>query len=142
MELRWTKHSVLSALGNESNNADADSNNVIILNTKIYVPIITSSAKDYQNYKNILGKGFEISVYWNEYKTKNENKNTTNNCRSFLESNFVEVTRLFVFIYPNQNNSAKRFNFKKYYKRERHYLRIITSSLQERTFMTNPLIIV
>ena len=138
LELTWTKDSVLSTLGSESNNADTDSNNIIILNKKIYVPVITSSAKDYQNYKNILSKGFERSVYWNEYKTKNKNKNTTNNCRRFLESNFVEVIRLFVFIYPNQNNSAKRFNFKKYYKRKGHYLRIKTSSLQERTFMTNP----
>ena len=31
-----------------------------------------------------LSKGFEILVYWNEYKTKSENKNTKNEYRYFL----------------------------------------------------------
>ena len=38
-------------------------------------------------------------MYWSEYKTKSENKNTANEYRYFLESKFVEVDRLFVLIY-------------------------------------------
>ena len=33
----------------------------------------------------------------------------------FFESNFVGVKKLFALIYPNQNDSVKRFNGKKYY---------------------------
>ena len=56
-------------------------------------------------------------MYWNEYKTKSENKNTANQYRYCLESNFVGVNRLFVLIYRNQNDNVKRFNAKKYYLR-------------------------
>ena len=58
----------------------------------------------------------------NEYKTKEEIKNTTNKYRYFIEltntdilSKFVGVNRLLVFIYPNQDGSVKRFNGKKYF---------------------------
>ena len=46
-------------------------------------------------------------MYWNEYKTKSENKKTTSEYRYFLESNFVGVNRLFVLIYSNQDNNSK-----------------------------------
>ena len=58
--------------------------------TKFYVPVITLSAKVNQKLSKLLSKQFEISVYWNEYKTKkNQNKNTTNENRYFLASNFL-----------------------------------------------------
>ena len=44
---------------------------------KLYVLVVTLSARDNQKLSNLLSKGFERSVYWNKYKTKNENKNTT-----------------------------------------------------------------
>ena len=43
----------------------------------LYVLVVTLSARDNQKLSNLLSKGFERSVYWNEYKTKNENRNTT-----------------------------------------------------------------
>ena len=54
--------------------------------------MITLSAKDIQKLSKLLsGRWF----YWNEFKAKSEIKNTTNECKYFLESNFVEVNRLF-----------------------------------------------
>ena len=53
-------------------------------------------------------------MYWNEYK-KTETKNTIDEYRYFLESNFVGVNRLFVWIYLNQNNDVKRYSAKNYY---------------------------
>ena len=52
-------------------------------------------------------------MYWNEYKTKSENKNTTN--KYIFESNFVGVNRLFLLIYSNQQNNSERYKAKKYY---------------------------
>ena len=46
----------------------------------------------------LLSKGFERLVYWNEYETKIENRNTANEFRCFFESNFVGVNRLFVLV--------------------------------------------
>ena len=46
-------------------------------------------------------------MYWNEYKTKSENKTTRNEYRYFIESNFVGVNRLLVLVYSNQDNDAK-----------------------------------
>ena len=63
-------------------NDNADPNNIIftIEDRKLYVPVVTLSAKD--NLK-LLSKGFERPVYWNEYKTKSENKNMTIEYRFF-----------------------------------------------------------
>ena len=44
-------------------------------------------------------------MYWNEYKTKIENKNTTDEYRYFVESNFVGVYKLFVLIYSKTKKS-------------------------------------
>ena len=61
-------------------NNDANSNDIIftIKYTKWFVPVVTLLAKYNKKLSKLLGKRFERSVYWNEYKTKNENKNTTN----------------------------------------------------------------
>ena len=51
----------------------------------------------YQNKKlsKRLSKGFQTLVYWNEQKTKSENKSTASKYRYFLESNFVRVDAVF-----------------------------------------------
>ena len=45
----------------------------LLSKTKLFVPDVTFSTRGNQ----LLGKGCERSVYWNEYKTKGENKNMT-----------------------------------------------------------------
>ena len=60
-------------------------------------------------------KVFKRSVYWNEHKTKKENKDARNKCRQFLVSNFVGVSRLFVLVCSNLSNGGKRFNVCRYY---------------------------
>ena len=75
-KLKWTKYCVLSVAGNDNDN---DGNNIIfkIKDAKLYVPVVTLSARDNQKLSKILSKGFERSVYWNEYKTKSEIESTT-----------------------------------------------------------------
>ena len=117
LKLRCSKHSVLSVAGTDNANGNNNENNIIftIKNTKLYVPVITLSARDNQKLSKLLSKEFERSVYWYEYETKSENKNATNEYRYFLKSNFVGVNRLFVLVYKNEANNAKRFNAQKYY---------------------------
>ena len=105
----------MSAAGNGNAN-DNDNNNITftIKDAILYVSVVTLSARGNQKLSKILSKGFEISVYWNERKTKSENKNTTNEYRYFLESNFVGVDRLFALVYSNQDNDSKIFKAKRY----------------------------
>ena len=92
------------------NNTNVNPNNIFTMkDTTLNVPVVTLTAKDYQKLLKPLSKGFERSVYYNEYKTKSENKKMTNECRYFLESSFVKFNRLFVLIYSNEDVKGKRF---------------------------------
>ena len=78
----------MSAAGTENDINDNDKGNNIIFtikDTKLYVPIVTLSARDNEKSSKLLSKGFERSVYWNEYKIESENKNATNEYRYFLK---------------------------------------------------------
>ena len=116
LKLKQKKYCIFSANGNDNVNSNEHANNIFtIKETKLYVPTVTLSARDNQKLSKLLSKAFERSVYWNEYKTKSENKNTTNEYRYFLESNFVGVNRLFVLAYLNHNNNSKRLTTRRYY---------------------------
>ena len=101
---KWSNQCVLAAAGID--NVNSNDNNIILTvkNTKLYVSVVILSAKDNQKLSELLSKESKISKFWNEYKTKRKNKNTTIEYRCFLESNFIEINRLFFSIYPNQNN--------------------------------------
>ena len=101
-KLKWRKHCVLSGLGNNNDKADANFHNIIftIKGIKLYLPVINLRAKDDQKPWKLLSKGFERLVYWNENKTKSENKITTNEYIYFIESKFAGANRLFVLVYP------------------------------------------
>ena len=109
LKLRWTKHCVLSVAGADNANGNNNDNNVIFIikGTKLYVPVVTLSARDNQKLSKLLSKRFERSVYWNDYQRKSENKNVTNEYRYFLKSNFVIVSKLFDLVYSNEAKVEK-----------------------------------
>ena len=57
-------------------NGNADDNNIIVTikEKKLYVSVVTLSARHKQELSTHLSKRFERSVYWNEYKTKQKKK--------------------------------------------------------------------
>ena len=81
LKLRWTKHCVLSVAVIDNANGNNDDNNITftIKGTELYVSVVTLPARANQKLSKCIFKRFERSVYWNEYKTKSENKNTKNN---------------------------------------------------------------
>ena len=108
----------MSAAGNDNEITNVDNDNrtiFIIKDTKLFVAVVTLSARDNQKLSKLCSKGFERLVYWNEYKTRSDNKDTIDEIRFFLESNFVEVNRLFVLVYSNKDDPYKRFKAKRYY---------------------------
>ena len=108
LKVKWTNHCVLPEFG--ADNADANSNNIIftIKCTKVYIPVVTLSAKGNEKLSKILSKVFGRSVYCDKHK-KRENKDMKNEHSFFLESNFSGVNRLFVLVCPNQDDNPKRY---------------------------------
>ena len=109
------KDYVLSVAGTDNANGNNNDNNITftIKDTKLYIPVVTLPARDNRKLSKLLSKGFERSVYWNEYRTKSDF--TTNEFRFFLESNFVGANRLFALVYTNKDAASKRFKGERYY---------------------------
>ena len=62
LKLKWTKYCVLSAAVNDNDN-DRDGKIIFaIKDTKLYVPVVTLSARGNQKLSKRLSKGFERSV--------------------------------------------------------------------------------
>ena len=56
LELRYAKHCVLSVGGTDNANGNNDDNNIIftIKDTKLYVPVVTVSARDNQTLSKLF----------------------------------------------------------------------------------------
>ena len=122
-------------------NNDGDTIIFTIKDTKLYIHQVTLSAKDKRKMSKFISKSFERTVCWNKYKTKSENKNTTNEYRYFLQSNFVGVNRLFILIYWNVDDNVKSIKMEDIFY-QKVLLRILTSSSIVRTFLTNQLVLI
>ena len=71
LKIKWTKYCALSAAGADNvNNRDSDNNIFTIKDTKLYIPVVTSSARADQKLTKLLSKRFERSVYCIEYKKR------------------------------------------------------------------------
>ena len=70
LKLTWKKECVLS-INNDAAAANAANNPIIIINdTKLYVPVVTLSKEDNKDFTEQQNKGFQRSIYWNEYKKR------------------------------------------------------------------------
>ena len=109
LNLSWKKECVLS------NQAGAA---VFIINdTKLYVSVVTLSKEDNKDFIEQHNKGFQRSIYWNEYKTKEINENADANVFKYinLDPSFQGVNRLFVMAYNRANDQPTRNGQQKYY---------------------------
>ena len=113
LNLTWKKECVLST--------DAGDAVFIINYTKMYVPLVTLSKEDNKDFIEQQNKGFQRSIYWNEYKTKEinatvDNNNPANSVRYInLDPSFQGVNRLFVMAYNSANGQPTRNEQIKYY---------------------------
>ena len=109
LNLTWKKECVLS---------NQDGAAVFIINdTKMYVPVVTLSKEDNEDFIEQQNKGFQRSIYWNEYKTKEINENADANVFMYINLNlsFQGVNRLFVMAYNRANGQPTRNGQQKYY---------------------------
>ena len=77
-----------------------------INDTKIYVPVVTLSKEDNKDFIEQQNKGFQRSIYWNEYKTKEKNEDADANAVKYinLDPSFQGVNRLFIMVYDATDN--------------------------------------
>ena len=93
-------------------------NAVFIINdTKMYVPVVTLSKEDNKDFIEQQNKGFQRSIYWNEYKTREINENADANVFKYINlyPSFQGVNRLFVMAYNRANGQPTRNGQQKYY---------------------------
>ena len=109
LNLTWKKECVLST---------DDGNAVFIINdTKMYVPVVTLSKEDNKDFIEQQNKGFQRSIYWNGYKTKEINENANTNVFKYinLDPSFQGVNRLFVTAYNRVDGQPNRDDQRKYF---------------------------
>ena len=99
LNLTWEKECVLST--------DAGDAVFIINDTNMYFPVVSLSKEDNKDFIEQQNKGFQRSIYWNEYKTKGQDEDANaNNCKYIpLDPSFQGVNRLFVMAYSREDNN-------------------------------------
>ena len=132
LNLTWKKECVLST--------DAGDAVFIINDTKMYVPVVTLSKEDNKDFIEQQNKGFQTSIYWNEYKTKEINENADANVFKYinLDPSFQGVNRLFVMAYNRANGQPTRNGQRKYYL-PRIDLEKYNVNIDGRNFYDNPI---
>ena len=109
LNLTWKKECVLST--------DVGEAVFIINDTKLYVPVVPLSKEDNKDFIERQNKGFQRSIYWNEYKTKEINEDADANVYKYinLDPSFQGVNRFFVMAYNRVDGQPTRNGQRKYY---------------------------
>ena len=114
LNLTWPEKCVITSLERrEITNTLRDSSPTYatfkITDKKLYVPLVTLSAKDDNNFLKQLKSGFKRTIKWNKYRLEMTNQTKTNH---LTDSAFIKVSRLFVLSFKNEENVT---SFSKYY---------------------------
>ena len=114
MELNWTKYSVLC---NQNQNSIFQ-----ITKGELYIPVVTLNIENNNKLSELLSKGFERTVVWNEYKSKIERVTISQNDNIFrrttLDTSFQGVSKLFASAYETDDikrNANTQESRRKYY---------------------------
>ena len=93
LQLKWAKYCVLSAAGNENAINDHDNANInfTIKGTKLYVPVVTLSARDNQKYQNFIAKGLKDQFIGTNIKQKVRIKILQMNIDTFSNQVLLEL---------------------------------------------------
>ena len=98
------------------------------------------SKEDNKDFIEQQNKGFQRSIYWNEYKTKEKNEDQDANVFKYinLDPSFQGVNRLFVMTYNREDNQPTRNGKQKYYL-PRIDLKKYNVFIDGRNFSDNPI---
>ena len=76
-----------------------------ITDTKLYVPVVTSSAQDNSKLLQQLKSGFKRVISWNKYLSKPELLEQNPNLSHLVEQSFQGINRLFVLAFENDHHT-------------------------------------
>ena len=97
------------------------------------------SKEDNKDFTDQQNKGFQRSIYWNEYKTKEQNEDTGNVFKyTNLDPSFQGINRLFIIAYSRAANEPDRNSIRKYYL-QRVDLKKYYVIIDRRNFYDNPI---
>ena len=96
---------------------------------------ITLSKEDNKDFIEQQNKGFQRSIYWNEYKTKEQTEDANANVFKYIN---LGVNRLFVMAYNRAAGQATRNGQRKYYL-PRIDLKKYNVIIDVRNFYDNPI---
>ena len=114
--LTWSKNCALADM-----TANAAANPAIvaptglefkITNTKLYVPLVTLSTKNDNNFLKQLKSGFIRTIKWNKYRSEMTNQTKTDHLNHLIDPTFIKINTLFVFSFENEED---RTSFSKCY---------------------------
>ena len=124
-------------------NDDGDA--VFIINdTRLYVPVVTLSKEDNKDFLEQQNKGFQRSIYWNEYKTKEQTEDANANVTKYinLDLSFQGVNRLFIMAYNRlaaANDNQLNKDSQQIYYLPRNDLNKCNVVIDGRNFCDNPI---
>ena len=97
----------------QPNRGDSPTNVIFkITDTKLYVPVVTLSAENYNKILEQLKTGFKRTIKWNKYRSEMFNQTKNDNLNYLIYPTFTNVNRLFVLTFENEYD---RTSFSKYY---------------------------
>ena len=83
-----------------------------ITDTKLYIPVVTLSTKDDNNFFEQLKSGFKRTIKWDKYRPERTNQTKTNPLNHLIDPIFTELNRLHVLSFKNEK---ERTSFSEYY---------------------------
>ena len=116
LTLTWSENCVLTDIKTQTAAAaqgdnpareriDAPTNAIFkITDTKLYVPVVTLSTKDGNNFLEQLKSGFKRTIKWNEYRSEMNNHTKTNHLSYLIDPTSTKVNRLFALSFENEED--------------------------------------
>ena len=106
--LAWSKNCVLIDMATHAavpiSPINAPTNATLkITDTKLYIPVVTLSTKNYNKLLEQLKTGFKRTIKWNKYRSKMSNQTENNNLNYLIDLTLTKDNRLFVLSFENED---------------------------------------
>ena len=75
-----------------------------IIDTKLYVPVVTLSFEDDDKVSEQLKTGFKKTIKWYKHRSEMTKQTKTNNLNYLINPTFNKVNRLFVLLFENEDD--------------------------------------
>ena len=122
LTLIWSENCVLTSKAKRDADSHADlpvaginnatSASFKTKDTKLYVPVVTLSAKNDNKILEQLKTGFKRTIAWNKDRSEMSSQTKNNNVNYLIDPTFTKVNRLFVLSFENEEDitsSSKYF---------------------------------